>query len=214
LTQRKLFVQKGDEWHVPVLKLKKTPGVETILYDMLAPRRFHAAQLADVLHLMEAETGRQVCSSTHRIIRNRAWLILAPLAAEKPDLFIMQALPQQLTLEKRSFQFDQLESLPSPDALTNPAFQYLDGRDIRFPLIVRRWKKGDYFYPLGMRKKKKLARFFIDEKMSQPQKEQQWVIESEGRILAVLGKRIDDRFKVTASTKTLIRVHCTSNEKI
>jgi tRNA(Ile)-lysidine synthase len=214
LTRRKLFVQKGDEWHVPVLKLKKTPGVETILYDMLAPRGFHAAQLADVLHLMEAETGRQVFSSTHRIIRNRAWLILLPQAAERPDLLMIQALPQRLSVEHQSLYFDQPESLPTPDALTNPEFHYLDGRDIRLPLMVRRWKKGDYFYPLGMRKKKKLARFFIDEKMSLPQKEQQWVLESEGRILALLGKRIDDRFKITASTKTVIRIHCTSIEKI
>jgi tRNA(Ile)-lysidine synthase len=206
LTHRKLFVQKGDEWHLPVLKLQQTPGVETILYDLLAPMGFHAAQLHDVMHLLEAETGRQVSSATHRIIRNRAWLILAPLAAERPDLLIVQSLPEKLVLSDKLFSFESLDALPSPDALTDSSIQYLDSRDIEFPLIARRWKKGDYFYPLGMRKKKKLARFFIDERLSATDKEKQWVLESGGRILAVLGKRIDDRFKITPSTKNLIRI--------
>jgi tRNA(Ile)-lysidine synthase len=207
LTHRKLFVQKGEEWHLPVFKLLQTPGAETILFHLIAPFGFHAAQLPDVMHLLQAETGRQVSSATHRIIRNRAWLILAPLAAEKPDLLIIQALPEQLSLGDERYAFESTEALPSQDALTDPSIQYLDSKDIKFPLIVRRWRKGDYFYPLGMRKKKKLARFFIDERLSATDKEKQWILESGGKILAVLGKRIDDRFKITPSTKNLIRIH-------
>jgi len=94
--------------------------------------------------------------------------------------------------------YDREASLDS-----GPLSACMDTNAIVYPLIIRRWKTGDYFYPLGMRKKKKLSRFFIDQKLSQHEKENTWVMESAGRIIWVIGRRIDDRGKVGSHTEKM-----------
>src|SRR6202000_2940868 len=82
----------------------------------------------------------------------------------------------------------------------------LDASSVRFPLLLRKWKPGDYFYPLGMRKTKKGARYFIDKTVSVAHKEKAWVLEMDKKIIWVVGYRIDDRFKVEPGTKTVLKI--------
>jgi tRNA(Ile)-lysidine synthase len=89
---------------------------------------------------------------------------------------------------------------------TNNSTADLDADKISFPLLCRKWKQGDYFYPLGMRKKKKLARFFIDQKLSKTDKEKIRVLESDKKIIWIIGMRIDDRYKITPQTKNILNI--------
>ena len=115
-----------------------------------------------------------------------------------------------LDFENKKLKIDSIKAPINIEA--NPSFGYADADKIKFPLICRKWKQGDYFYPLGMTKKKKLSRFFVDQKLSISDKEKIWVIESDKKIIWIVGMRIDDRIKITPSTKSAIRFTLSSSE--
>jgi tRNA(Ile)-lysidine synthase len=84
---------------------------------------------------------------------------------------------------------------------------YLDADLVTFPLVIREWRAGDYFYPFGMNmKKKKLKKFFTDEKIPLHEKEKILVIENNSKVLWVCGYRIDERFRVTDKTKSVLKI--------
>lgn len=202
--RRILLEQKGNEFHIPVLKLAKQKPLNSIVYEILKKFDFSPAQSKEVIKLLKSESGKFVQSSTYQIIRHRKWLVIVPKSlpdnsmkvVEKDDRFI-DCGTFKLSIEKKG-----IETLII-DTATDIA--YVDAGTVEFPLIVRRMKTGDYFYPLGMKKKKKLSRFLIDRKLSKSDKEKVWVVESNKRIVWVLGFRIDDRFKIKeSSTASLV----------
>ncbi|MDO9038255.1 MAG: tRNA lysidine(34) synthetase TilS, partial [Lutibacter sp.] len=82
----------------------------------------------------------------------------------------------------------------------------IDFDKIEFPLLLRKWQKGDFFFPIGMNGKKKVSKFFKDEKLSLIDKENAWLLCSKNDIIWVVGKRMDDRFKVTKSTSKILKI--------
>lgn len=203
LHKKKLLEYKGEEVHIPVLKLKQAIPLHTIVYEIINGFGFSAHQTNEVIRLLDSESGRYVQSATHRIIKNRRWLIIAPLQSEQAQTLVVEEDEGRVVFDDRQLTF---EVNGQWSMVNDPAIALLDRKDLQFPLILRKWKKGDYFYPLGLKKKKKLARFFIDQKLSLTDKEKVWVLESNKKIVWVVGLRIDDRFKITKSTKQVLRI--------
>ena len=203
--KNKLLEVKGNEVHIPVLKLKKSSPLNTILYEVVKDFGFTPHQLTEVVHLLDGVQGSYIQSSSHRIIKNRNWLIIAPNENEKATNIVIDTDEQEINYPEGSIKI----SVTATDNIhfSNDAHvAELDHRHIKFPLLLRRWKAGDYFYPLGMRKKKKVSRFLIDHKLSKTEKEKLFVLESGKKICWVVGMRIDDRFKITASTKKVLKI--------
>lgn len=203
--KKKLLEYKDNEVHIPVLKLQKSEPLHTIVYEIIIEYGFTAHKTGDVINLLKSESGKSVSSATYNIIRNRKWLIITPKINNKAAHIVIQQNDKKMEFENGwlSIKKYSSETLKHATVATSAT---LDKKNIHFPLLLRKWKKGDYFYPLGMQKKKKLSRFFIDQKISISDKEKIWVIESNKKILWVIGLRIDDRFKLTNQTKDILQI--------
>jgi tRNA(Ile)-lysidine synthase len=164
----------------------------------------HAAQTEEVIKLLDADNGSYQSSSTHRIIRNRNWMIISPNATETAQHILIEENQKQVLFEAGSLTLKTHHSPLTIHHNASEAFLNLD--EISFPLLLRKYKTGDYFYPLGMKKKKKISRFLIDLKLSKTEKEKVWVIESNKKIIWVIGYRIDDRFRITDQTKKILHI--------
>ncbi len=205
LNKKKLMEYKGEEVHIPILKLLKTKAVHTVIYEILKDYNFTSHQVADVLHLLKSDSGKYISSPTHKIIRNRKWLILAAHNNPESSVIIINETDKAISFAKGNLIFEKTETA-NHKINGDDCTALLDADAITFPLILRKWKQGDYFYPLGMMKKKKLSKFFIDQKMSLTDKENVWILESNKKIIWIIKKRIDERFKIQASTKNAIKI--------
>lgn len=204
----KLKQAVGQELHIPLQKLRAAAPLHTLVFELFRPYGFTARQVPEILQFLDASTGSVMYSATHRLLMNRNWLILSVKAPA--DMSIIPIAEEDTTIEFPGGQV-HLQKMQGPGKPEDdPRVACLDARSLQYPLMLRKWKAGDYFYPLGLNKKKKLARFFIDQKLSLADKEKTWVLESGGRILWVLGHRIDHRTRLTPGSREWVRIHWTT----
>ncbi len=211
LHKKKLLIKKNNEVHIPVLKLLKSEPVSTIVYELIKDFGFTSHQTEEVLKLLDSNSGKYISSETHKIIKNRKWIIITPHSTLEASHILINEDDREVDFADGKLKIEKC-TIDKYKLSTDSSVAFLDAADITFPLLLRKWKHGDYFYPLGMKKvsgalaKKKLSKFFIDQKMSLSEKEKAWVIESNKRILWIVGRRIDDRFKITDRTKNIIKI--------
>jgi tRNA(Ile)-lysidine synthase len=209
LHKKKLMEQKGNEIHIPILKLLKAEPLKTIVYEIIKEYNFTPHQTEEVVNLLKRESGKYISSATHKIIKNRNWLMIAPINTLEANHILINETDKEVDFEIGKLTIRQQPVTDGQPTIfsTSEFTATLDAKNISFPLLLRKWKQGDYFYPLGMQKKKKLSKFFIDQKLSLTEKEKIWVIESDKKIIWVIGMRIDDRFKITDKTINVLSIH-------
>ncbi|MFT3903962.1 MAG: tRNA lysidine(34) synthetase TilS [Niabella sp.] len=202
--KKKLLKQDGDSWRLPVLLSQKAVSPKTVLYEIVREYGFSSAQSAEVFSLLDSGSGKFVLSATHRILRDRKHLIITPLPKVVETTTVINGAGEYACSfgKLHIVEMDADKTPISDDA----GIACVDAALIRYPLLLRRWKTGDYFYPLGMAKKKKVSRFLIDKKLSLADKEKVWVVEMDKKIIWLVGLRIDDRFKVRKNTKKILRL--------
>ncbi len=204
--RKKIIKEKGSEWHIPVKQLMGYNN-RALIYEIIADFGFTEKQIDEVIKLAESDSGKYLDSPTfdYRIIKHRHWFIISPINSPDSRMIIIEEKDKKVLFEEGVIEIEKLQTTNYKPQTSND-IACLDSKEIKFPLILRKWKTGDYFYPLGMKKKKKLSRFFIDQKLSKSEKEKAWVIEMDKKIIWVVGKRIDERFKVTDQTKSGLKI--------
>ncbi len=204
--KKKLCKLKGGEVHIPVKQLMAFNN-RALIYEIITGYGFAEKQVEEVVKLSESDSGRYIQSPADdfRIIRHRHWFIISPVQPEESENIIIEETISNMQFAMGNLHISRIRAADCQLPIAN-SIACLDAREIKFPLLLRKWKTGDYFYPLGMSKKKKLSRFLIDQKLSKTDKEKVWVLEMNKKIIWIVGHRIDDRFKITASTKQLLKI--------
>jgi tRNA(Ile)-lysidine synthase len=194
----------SDGYQIHIQKLQELPNTPALIYELLSP--FGFTDFSSLLDLLTAQSGKQVFSSSHRLLKDRNLLLLTEIVkkgAEKTaisEFFITEdenKIDVPIPLE--------FKSTKKIGDITNSTV-YVDKDKIHYPLQLRKWREGDVFQPLGMKGKKKLSKFFKDEKLSLVAKEKIWVLCSGDEIVWIVNYRMSDRFKVQDTTKEILKI--------
>jgi len=208
-TRARLIRQEQNHWIIRIADLRNLVPLSAWLYELLVPFGFHPSTIQDLIHALDQDSGKTFLSPTYRIIKDRDRLIITRAPSYDTQRPVEEYLIGESTGEIRDpvhLTFQTIHRHPGYLISADPNRATLDRKKLSFPLTLRRWSPGDYFYPLGMTKRKKLSDFFIDEKISIPEKETCWLLCSGNRIVWVIGRRIDHWFRVSTRSNELLVV--------
>lgn len=196
-----LFNKENGYVKVPVAQLANLQPRKAYLHAFLKVYGF--TEWNDIENLLFAGSGKQVFSATHRMLKDRDYLFIQPLENSAVNDTVYR-----ISSSEKKFESPVKLSFKDVGEIHNEGKNiiYLDKETLKYPLTVRKWQNADYFYPFGMSGKKKVSKFFKDEKFSLIDKENQWLLCSQNEIVWVIGHRADNRFRVQKSTANIVKV--------
>ena len=181
--------------------LLKSQNHQAYLFSWLSD--FGFTDWDSVYDLVSAQSGKQVMSNSHVLLKNRNTLLLFPRKENSEEVIYPIDKGQNEVKVPLNLTFCNLSDISVQS--TNVIF--VDAEKLQFPLTIRKWKEGDFFQPFGMNGKKKVSKFFKDEKFSMLEKSDIWLLCSNDKIVWIIGKRQDDRFKITETTTKILQIN-------
>lgn len=179
----------GETIDIPALC--REPGAQNLLFELLYPLGFNAAQVNDVFRALHGESGRIFYSREWVLLIDRNRLIRRPSGEVEPQ--------PELCLER-------MEVNPPFSVPHNNKEAYVDAEKVQGELTLRKWQSGDKFIPFGMKGFKSVRNYLRDKKFSRFEKERQWVVCDGDRIVWLVNERLDNRFRVTSETRFVINL--------
>ena len=206
--KRKTILHKqGQQIVIDKKALLNLKPLEVWMYYILKPFGFVRGLTDEITNAIEQnKSGKQFFSSTHRLVTDRDKLFLNPISEISDS--------QEYEIKQGENKIDKPIKLTFSIVENNADFKiekkkdiaYFDFDKLNFPLVLRRWKKGDSFQPFGMKGHKLLSDYFIDEKLSLLQKENIWLLGSKKEIIWVVGMRTSDLFKLNPDSKKVLKI--------
>lgn len=201
MVYQKVVTEMPQSKTIDLQQLLKLPNYKAYLYHWLNPLGFNAWH--DIYNLVNAQPGKYVLSENYRIIKDRDTLIVTPLKDEENTKHVINKDVAQIS-QPVNLSISYVETV---DKAAGKNILYADAEKLKFPLFVRKWRDGHAFYPFGMNgQKKKVSKFFKDEKFPLHEKEAVWLLTSGDDIAWIIGHRADHRFRVTPDTKQIIKI--------
>ena len=192
--------EEEDTIYFDLKQLLRLPNYASYLYQWLKEYGFSAWD--DIYNLVDSQSGKQVFSSEYRLLKDRDFFILSPIQEPEKELYFIEKNQDKVKIPLK-LQFCKVADINKADS----SAIFVDESKLAYPLVLRKWQEGDFFYPLGMKgKSKKVSKFFKDEKISLLDKENTWLLCSNDAIVWVIGMRADERFKVENITNTILKI--------
>ncbi|TPD71302.1 tRNA lysidine(34) synthetase TilS [Flavobacterium microcysteis] len=198
LVYKQVVSEKDKQKHFAISELKRLPNYQAYLYEWLKPFGFKAWN--DIYELIEAQSGKIILSENYRLLKDREHLILEPILEKDTAVYEIIGDEIKSPIHLKISTADQIIKPLDSNSI------YVDKETLKFPLHIRKWQEGDYFCPAGIDGKKKVSKYFKDEKMSLPEKENTWLLISDHKIVWIIGKRSDQRFYATNTTQQILKI--------
>jgi tRNA(Ile)-lysidine synthase len=205
-----LFSQDEDgEAELDITKLLSKPEYlrEGIILEVLRKlgAEVDSEKVMHILELCGLTTGSRLdLSKDLQVYRDRDKL---KFVRPHPDSPMHQAVALGNSYAFEKFRFSLSLPLPRPPVMGwSPGVEFVDAGKLGQQLLIRSWQAGDWFMPLGMKARKKISDYFVDEKIALLEKKQIPIFESNGEVVWICGRRLDERFKVTDQTRSVIRL--------
>jgi tRNA(Ile)-lysidine synthase len=200
----KCLYYEADKIVIDLKELKKSAAPKTVLFEILLIEGIPKNIASESVNLLEAQAGKFLHFLNIGILKDRNKIIIDK-KRKSIDFSFVEI--QDSNLDK--LKTHRINAIIVPydkdfKIVKDSSFAYLDYDSIKFPLIVRKWKDGDRFQPFGMKNFKKLSDFLKDEKFNLYQKNDVLLVESDDKIVWIVGIRADNRFRITENTKKVL----------
>jgi tRNA(Ile)-lysidine synthase len=211
-TETEIFLKnncffKASELYVPLADIRSLHHPAVRLFYLLERYGFKGATITNLCRCLEkASSGKQFFSSSHRLLIDRDYLIVSPVVENENCRSTELYENSDIVTEWFEVHCKTVDKDSGFGLLKDNSIGEFDLSKLQFPLIFRPCKAGDRFVPLGMKGEKKLSDLFIDLKLPQTEKERQMVLISGDEIAWIAGLRLSEHFKVTETTKKVLRI--------
>lgn len=196
--------KNNDEIIISVKKLKEKDYPTSLLFHFLQTFQFNEDQVNQMLE-KEHQSGKKFIVPEYTAVYDRDSLIISKNKESDSGIYWIEKNINEIKVPI-NLVFSIKKYSAAYSISKNPHIACLDADKLQFPLQLRKWQPGDYFYPFGMEQVKKLSNFFIDNKKSLIQKENIWVLLSNNSLIWIVGQRIDNRFRITDQTKNVLEI--------
>lgn len=197
---------EGEIVKLNISKLKTLNPIKIYLYEIISEYGFNETNTSDILSCLDETSGKQFFSKTHRLVKDREYVFIDKIKNNSTNEFFLINQEQGSLIHPLKMQIEILKDLKFINISKDKNIAMLDADLLKFPLILRKWRQGDSFVPFGMKKEKKLSDYFTSNKYSLLDKENQWILCSEEKIVWLVSERIDDRFRISNKTKNILKI--------
>lgn len=205
-TKKEIIETEQEVIKINISKLKQLNPMKIYLYEILSEYGFNETNINDILSCLDEISGKQFFSKTHRLVKDRQYIFIDVIKNNTTNDFFLIDNCQSSLIHPLKMQIELLRDLKFINISKDKNIAMLDADLLKFPLILRKWRQGDSFVPFGMKKEKKLSDYFTSNKYSLLDKENQWILCSEEKIVWLIGERIDDRFRISNKTKNILKI--------